>query len=128
MAAKHVKSLKDQNFTELPWPAAMFGRAYVFKSFKMLPYAEDDGNVSFSNVDTHERETPPLPIMRYGEPVDAVESSVITGRLDVLVLYRNGNFQHVLPYHEFIITQGILPVPGYDRPRPIAGADKFGVK
>jgi hypothetical protein len=72
MAARQVKSLKDQNFTELPWPAAMFGRAYVLKSFKMLPYAKDDGSVSFSNVDTQETETPNLPIMRYGEPVDAV--------------------------------------------------------
>jgi hypothetical protein len=128
MAARHVKSLMEQKFTQLPWPVAMFGRAYVFKSFKMLAHVDSDGTVSFLNVDTHETEEPKLPMMRYGEPVDAASNSVITGKLDVLLLYMNGLIVHIPPYHDFILSQGVAPVPGYDRPSPIAGADRHMIK
>jgi hypothetical protein len=128
MAVRHVKSLQERKFTRLPWPVVMWGRAYIYKSFKMLPYAESDGSVSFMNVDTHDRVEPNLPHMRYGEPIEATSNSVITGKLHAFLLYTGGMFRLIPPYHEFIIAQAALPVPGYDRPLPITGADKHGVK
>ena len=61
----------------------------MFKSFKMLARVDSDGTASFLNVDTHETEEPKLPMMRYGEPIDAAGNSVITGKLDVRLLYMN---------------------------------------
>jgi hypothetical protein len=128
MAARQVKSLQEQNFRRLPWPVAMFGRAYVFRSFKMLGYIHDDGSVSFLNTDTHDTERPKLPEMRFGQPVESAAMSAITGKLDALLLYDNGIARHIPPYHEFIISQGVAPTAGFDTPRPLAGADKFGIK
>jgi len=95
MAVKHIDSLKnDLGRTELPWPVAMFGRAYIFKD--RIPFIES-GSVVFMAPGL--RQSLPLPEMRFGQPVD-MQMDVATGKLGALLLYSHlGECCRIPPYH-----------------------------
>jgi hypothetical protein len=104
MAVKHIDSLKnDLGRTELPWPVAMFGRAYITQD--KIPVVEKDGSVVFLALGFTGRQSLPLPEMRYGQPID-MQMDVTTGKLGALLLYSHlGECCRVPPYHHGTIDR-----------------------
>jgi hypothetical protein len=124
MAVNHVDYLQSIGLTKLPWPVEMFGRAYIRPDQYDAAFANDDGTVTFEDLRTGDEETPELPMMRYGQPVD-IGSNIFTGKLSALLLYDTGYCLRVRAYsYTDIKFSGLF----HDwQPRPMVHADKFGV-
>lgn len=110
MAHKHINNLIELNLTELPWPAELFGRAYVlregehlmhFPTFKSTAKGMVGGNGEnplFLYDDKGDRtEDPDLPEMSYGKPVD-VTRRIFTKELPAILLYQSGAVARLAPY------------------------------
>jgi hypothetical protein len=98
MAVAHVDRLRTElQLSRLPWPVELFGRAWITKL--AINYVEKDGSVSFV-FKPGERETLPLPEMKYGQPVDS-NLQITTGKLGALLLFEAGGGEccMVPPYH-----------------------------
>jgi hypothetical protein len=125
MAVSHVDYLHSLGLSKLPWPVEMFGRAYIRPERKLeIARANDDGTVTFEDLEAGDQETPELPLMRHGQPVD-IGSHIFTGKLSALLLYDTGYCLRVRAYSEGRIDYlGVFP---NQQPRPIVYAEKFGV-
>jgi len=108
MAVKHIDDLKNQRFTQLPWPVEMYGRAHLTKGMALYINTTtltvvwgDDYELFFlpegRNTD-YKQKAPPLPEMRFGQPVD-IYSKVVTEHLGALLLFQSGECLRVPPHH-----------------------------
>ncbi len=128
MAVKHIDDTKGRGYTKLPWPVEMFGSAHVTKSFALYLNTNtltvvwgDDYQLFFTpnrgTTDGKEK-APPLPEMRFGQPVDQF-SNVVTEQLGGLLLFQEGECLRVPPYHQTVsnlmTTRRYLSKNIYDR-------------
>ena len=118
MALKHLDSLSEMKHTKLPWPVALFGRAFVLGDGEYLYRSattawaaksvftgqfganRDERPLFYRNKKTgKEIEGPSLPEMSYGKPVND-RHQIYTARLPALLLYKNGNVVRLPPYYQ----------------------------
>ena len=120
LALKHIENLKDMRLNKLPWPAEMFGRAYVTKydpmptlsafaakdewfagwrapKLRFLSSGDTENMNSEDWTGSRHDEAPPLPEMKYGNRVD-MNYWITTANLGALLLFDTGECFRVAKY------------------------------
>jgi hypothetical protein len=135
MAIQHVDNLKEAGYNKLPWPAELFGRAYVWTpGAGDFAYANYDGDIYFTNEKDYAKgEKRELPYMSYGRGIADRKLRVTTGKLTALLLFDAGFCFRFRPYHEGDLDQMSGLVKGKyaglrRRPLPVTAAEyRLGV-
>ena len=139
LAYKHISNLIEGSHKQLPWPVALFGRAYVLSEDDTLYYLPTYVSTAKHVLLRRERkdplflkdgktgeitEDPKLPEMSYGRPVDT-NKRIYTTHLPAILLYRNGGVTRLRPYQSGTIsalepnlTTGYQPSPWDDWGHP----------
>jgi hypothetical protein len=108
-AVNFVDMWKKAGLIDVLVPAVLFGRAHLTKDVAF--YSDNGGWVQRQQLnfvprngpDSAWKEAPPLPEMRYGQPVD-LSMSVVTEKHDAVLLFQGGVFLRLMPYRQTVDT------------------------
>jgi hypothetical protein len=103
MAIDHVDRLMGMGLNDLPWPAELFGRAYITRfdpvamwddrknvlTFTNPDFDTKDPGAKGFNFDLSNKPAPPLPEMQFGHPVP-LNYHITTAHLPALLLFKQG--------------------------------------
>ena len=144
MAINHLDRLMGMDLDDLPWPAELFGRAYVTRYDPMAMWSNYGREITslvksrslrFANPDFDTKdpsakgyemdaqgvEAPPLSEMKYGNPV-SLDYWITTAHLPAVLLFKQGWCRRIRSYSSGTINRannfgyrGITPADPLDR-------------
>jgi hypothetical protein len=104
MAIDHIDHLMGMDLNDLPWPAELFGRAYITRFDPVADWDSRTNELRFFNPDFDTNDpsakafhydlskaepAPPLPEMQFGRPVP-LNYHITTAHLPALLLFKQG--------------------------------------